>query len=69
MNLNEIIIPDSEKVLSVIENGLIVKSKVSNLLKGKNSFEQSIIIAAPDETLNLLQVNKYYYLIQNNLKC
>lgn len=63
MNLDEIVIPDSEKVLSVIENGLAVKSKVINLLKGKNSFEQSIIIAAPDETLNLLQVKKYYYLI------
>lgn len=45
-------------MISVIEKGLAVKKKVSNLLQGKNSLEQSLIITAPDETYNLLQVKK-----------
>lgn len=34
----------------------MIKNKLSNLFQGKNSLEQSIIIAAPEETYNLLKV-------------
>lgn len=49
-------IPDSKNVITAIEQSLMVKSKVSDLLKGKNPLEQSIVISAPNETFNLLQV-------------
>jgi len=42
-----------------MENALIVKNKVSNLLQGKNSLEQSLIIAVPDKTFNF---ESYTYL-------
>lgn len=43
----------------------MVKSKVSNLLHGKNSLEQTLTISASEETFNLLKViiQKYF----NNL--
>ncbi|XP_060879352.1 isoleucine--tRNA ligase, mitochondrial [Metopolophium dirhodum] len=56
MNLNQIVIPDSEQVTSIMENALMVKNKVSNLLQGKNSLEQSLVIALPDKTFNLLKI-------------
>jgi len=48
-----------------MENALMIKNKVSNLLQGKNSLEQSLIIALPDKTFNLLKVKifKYVYKI------
>jgi len=56
MNLDKIVIPDSKEVISCIEKASVVKSIISDLLQGKNSLEQSIIITAPDETFNLLKV-------------
>lgn len=56
INLDQIIISDSEKVISVMEKAFILKSQVSSLLNGENSLEKSIIITAPNETLNLLKV-------------
>lgn len=62
MNLNQIVIPDSEQVISIMKNALMVKNKVSNLLQGKNSLEQSLVIALPDKTLNLLKVKIFKYI-------
>jgi len=62
MNLNQIVIPDSEQVISTMENALMVKNKVSNLLQGKNSLEQSLVIALPDKTFNLLKVIIFKYI-------
>lgn len=61
MNLNQIVIPDSEQVISIMENALMVKNKVSNLLQGKNALEQSLVIALPDKTFNLLKVKIFKY--------
>lgn len=63
MNLDQIVISDSEKVKSVIENALMVKSKVSNLLQGKNSLEHTLVISAPDKTFNLLKVIQFINLV------
>lgn len=46
-----------------MENALMIKNKVSNLLQGKNSLEQSLVIALPDETFNLLKVKIFKYII------
>jgi len=56
MNLNQIVIPDSEQVITIMENALMVKNKVSNLLQGKNVLEQSLVIASPEQIFNLLKV-------------
>lgn len=56
MNLNQIVIPDSEQVISIMENALMFKNKISSLLQGKNSLEQSLVIASPDKIFNLLKV-------------
>jgi len=56
MNIDKLVIPDSKEVISCMENALIVKSLISNLLQGKNSLEQSIVITAPDETFKILKV-------------
>jgi len=61
VNLNQIVIPDSEQVISIMENALMVKNKVSNLLQGKNALEQSLVIALPDKTFNLLKVKIFKY--------
>lgn len=45
-----------------MKNALMVKNKVSNLLQGKNSLEQSLVIALPDKTLNLLKVKIFKYI-------
>jgi len=62
VNLNQIVIPDSEQVISIMENALMVKNKVSNLLQGKNALEQSLVIALPDKTFNLLKVKIFKYI-------
>lgn len=62
MNLNQIVIPDSEQVISIMENALMVKNKVSNLLQGKNSLEQSLVVALPDKAFNLLKVKIFKYI-------
>jgi len=62
MNLNQIVIPDSEQVISIMDNALMVKNKVSNLLQGKNSLEQSLVIAFPDKTFNSLKVKIFKYI-------
>jgi hypothetical protein len=56
ISLDHIVISDPEKVLSIIENALMIKSKVSHLLQGKNSLEHSIILSAPNNVFNLLKV-------------
>ncbi|XP_060838287.1 isoleucine--tRNA ligase, mitochondrial [Rhopalosiphum padi] len=55
-NVHQIVIPDSEQVISTMENALMVKNKLSNLLQGKNSLEQSLVIASPSKTFNLLKI-------------
>lgn len=56
MNLDKIVVPDSEKVIYIVQKALMVKSKVFSLLQGKNSLEQSIVIDAPEEIFNVLKV-------------
>lgn len=56
ISLDQIVISDGEKILSVIENALMVKSKVSNVLQGQNSLEYSIILSAPSNIFDLLKV-------------
>lgn len=38
----------------------MVKNKLSNLLQGKNSLEQSLVIASPNKMYNLLKVKVEY---------
>ncbi|XP_050428202.1 isoleucine--tRNA ligase, mitochondrial isoform X2 [Adelges cooleyi] len=55
-NIDLIEIHDSEQVELIMNTVFTLKTEVTNLLKGKNSLQHSIVIGAPEETLQLLQI-------------
>ncbi|XP_050536213.1 isoleucine--tRNA ligase, mitochondrial isoform X3 [Daktulosphaira vitifoliae] len=54
--INEVKISDSENVKNIIDNALIIKNDVTNVLKGLNSLEYSLTIGASNEAVKQLQI-------------